>query len=86
MLRVTATVAYCIELFPFVHRLLTTCVVLEDISICFFPDTTSSVQKSQKVSKYLSRDAFKIFFSQVFAGSAEQFSSLLILRYRCPRR
>lgn len=49
MLRVTATVAYCIELFPFVHRLLTTCVVLEDISICFFPDTTSSVQKSQRL-------------------------------------
>lgn len=63
MLRVTATVAYCIELFPFVHRLLTTCVVLEDISICFFPDTTSSVQKSQRLvniyqetlSKYFSR-------------------------------
>lgn len=49
MLRVTATVAYCIELFPFVQRLLTTCVVFEDISICFFPDTTSSVQKSQRL-------------------------------------
>jgi len=49
MLRVTATVPYCIELFPFVQGLLTTCVVFEDISICFFPDTPSSIQKSQRL-------------------------------------
>lgn len=85
MLRVTATVAYCIELFPFVRRLLTTCVVFEDISICFFPDTTSSIQKSQRLVN-IYQDALKIFFSQVFAGSAVEFSSLLILWYRCMRR
>lgn len=78
MLRVTATVAYCIELFLFVGRLLTTCVVFEDISICFFPDTASRIQTSQRLVN-IYRDALKIFFSQVFAGSAVQFSSPLIL-------